>query len=222
MAAGFARIASACLDHAAQASTDTESVTPAVGDVLFCGAGATSDIEPTCVGGGLTWVLIHFDVDTEDALWVFVAIAGTPEAEALTVAVSAGTMIDFTYALIRPTELSLVDVCGADNTGASQSDTLVVALTTDEPAGLLAYGRSYNTGVDNWAEDSGWTELAGTDQADASGNSHQVQYRLSDDSEIIFKPAFGDHGIMGVCLQFAPPTDPLVAATRTTRLHDIA
>jgi hypothetical protein len=177
----------------------TNAITPAVGDLCFFSGAVSVGTGAALTGGGMSWTLVQLEANSDNFVAAFRAVSGTPSSGVLTFSAS-DNFRDHAYAVIRPVDLDYVGVAGSNNSAGSSVDTLTIPLTTSSPAGLLAYCAAAGTVPTSWAVDpGGWAEIL--DAFEASGASHQVQERFSDDTEVICDAAINAR-ITGVCLEF--------------------
>lgn len=182
MAAGFTLVDSDCLDHALTLSQDTAAVATQPGDILFIGAAGTQFFGTTVAQAGATWEQIDFHTSSSGASCAAFKSTGSAGSGAITITEDNNNFEDLCWSVVRPTDLGAASFAAKDNSGSSTVDTLTLDLSGASETVFLAYGYTPTSGR-TWATDSGWTELL--DQNNASGGSHQIQYRLTDDAEVI-------------------------------------
>lgn len=201
--ADFQILDSDAIDHGFTNSQPTSvAITPQIGDIVFIGsANGSNGADAALSGGGMTWTLLDRIFSTGGTIGfvaAFRATSGTPSNGVLTFTAS-DTFADMTYAVVRPVDLGTVGVAGGEHSAGLGVATLTIPLTTNSPAGLLAYGLA--GGVGTMAQDTGWTEIL--DENVASGSTHQLMERFSDDSEVIIDAVEGNAVLLGICLEFA-------------------
>jgi hypothetical protein len=203
MAAGFTLIDSDGLNHTIiNNRATTNSITPAVGDIIVWGGNFSVGTNPSVTGGGMTWTQVGSTIAaTSQFCCAFEATSGTPSAGTLTMTTSSDDFADAAYAVIRPTDLDSPAQVGS-NTSTSDQDTLTVSITGSGFGGLLAWFY-VSVGSSSWtqATDSGWTSLVDINSPTITG-AGQVQYRTSDDTEVIWDGSV-NKTVQGIVLSFA-------------------
>ena len=197
----FTLVASGVESATAVTTDDTDSVTPALGDIAFFGMHSTDDtVGHSCTGGGMTWTLVRlqaFITGSRVATFGYEAVSGTPSAGALTFS-KTDSFTDMGWALVRPSGYDPTPTGNGNGTGSGNDITITI---TDGPwDGLLTYG--YVSAVTTYTKDgdASWIELL--DENAGTGGSQQIQYRLSDDSEVLIDPGSDPETIAGMCLKF--------------------
>lgn len=199
MAADFTILDSGNLDTGVVTSQATSnSITPAVGDIVFWEAQSSVGTDAALSGGGLTWSLVHLEAPGTEFVAVFKAVSGTPSSGTLTFS-SSDNFRDSGWAVVRPVDLDTPTVVGNNNSGASAVDTLTVTLTTSSPAAILAY---FAGGANaTWTADAtnGFTEIL--DAGVANGLSQNLQEKFSNASQVV-GDASANVRMVAVALQF--------------------
>lgn len=179
-------------------SDTTASGTWAVGDIAFFGMNSTSATGgESCTGGGLTWTKIRdqaYIAGDKVELVAYEATSGTPSAGVLTFS-KTNSFTDMGWAVVRPSGHAY----STDNGGGCDAcNSYTLTLGTADAWLVYSYVKDVTTFTKDG--DSNWVELL--DENSGSGGSQQIQYRLSDDTQVLADPGSDPSTIVAVAVGF--------------------